>query len=219
MIASPDIERARKAIRAGRSPNIHLTARIPTRYQGKALEDMKGLDKTVKKAKATILTGQSLLITGPCGTGKTHMAIGLLNEWCAEKLKISPEIDGEKKIYQTRTALFLSTVELFYELKDTFGSGISETENKVLTKYAKVDLLVLDDLGAEKRSEWARQVFYLLLDRRYRDIRQTIITTNLALEEIAEIFDDRVASRLCEMGQIITLEGEDRRLREGDTLV
>ena len=84
----------------------------------------------------------------------------------------------------------------------------------MLKKYANVGLLVLDDLGAEKTSDWSRQVFYLLLDRRYREMKQTIITTNLSLEQIAETFDDRVASRLCEMGVTIELKGKDKRVEK-----
>ena len=207
-----ELERAQEAVINGKSPKMHKSTRIPKRCYGKSLGGMEGLVADIELARHMLLKENgSLLISGPCGTGKTHMAIGLLCEWYAGQMILAK--DDVDFIYPKGDAVFLPVVELFYELKDTFkGGGV--TENAVLKEYSEIDLLVLDDLGAEKTSDWSRQVFYLLLDRRYREMKQTIITTNLSLEQIAETFDDRVASRLCEMGVTIELKGKDKRVEK-----
>ena len=75
----------------------------------------------------------------------------------------------------------------------------ADTEQDVLDKYSKCDLLLLDDLGSEKVSDFTIQSLYLVIDRRNRDLRPTIVTTNLSLEEIETQIDARMASRLADM--------------------
>ena len=176
---------------------------IPKRFRGKSLRDFIGLTDEVNKAAAAIAGGRSVFISGPCGTGKTHMALGLLFEWYARQLSARGPSDRA-------VGIFLPAAELFVELKQCYQNDASEAE--VLQRYSKADLLLLDDLGAEKISDWSRQIFYLIIDRRYREIRQTIITSNLSLGKISELVDDRIASRIAEMGEIIKIESEDRRL-------
>jgi DNA replication protein DnaC len=64
------------------------------------------------------------------------------------------------------------------------------------------DLLVLDDLGAEKTTEFAITTLYIIIDRRIRDAKRTIITTNLSLKEIEDKLDARIASRLSGMQNV-----------------
>ncbi len=89
---------------------------------------------------------------------------------------------------------------------------MAESEKDLLDRYAQTPLLVLDDLGAEKISDWSRQTFYLLIDRRYREIKQTIITSNLTHDQLAGQLDDRIASRICEMGVVIDTGKKDWRV-------
>lgn len=108
--------------------------------------------------------------------------------------------------------MFLPAAEFFVELKDTFGGSGSEKD--VLDRYSKTPLLCIDDIGAEKISDWSRQMFYTLIDRRYREEKQTIITSNLDLEMIAKLIDDRISSRIVGMGIVLNLTGEDYRLNQ-----
>lgn len=142
-----------------------------------------------------------MYLSGHAGTGKTHLAIGLIIEWLK---KNAPQ-------NSTQYPLFLPAVEFFIELKGTFNGVGSEKE--VLDKYSRTPLLCIDDIGAEKISDWSRQMFYTLIDRRYRDEKQTIITSNLTLEDVSKLIDDRISSRIVGMGVVVNLTGEDYRLK------
>ncbi len=71
---------------------------------------------------------------------------------------------------------------------------------------------MLDDMGTENITDWTRSVLYELLDKRMRNEQQFIITTNLSLKDIAERIDPRLSSRFSEYCEVITVEGNDRRL-------
>ena len=97
-------------------------------------------------------------------------------------------------------------------MKASFDNNrVSELD--ILDEYSNAKLLIIDDIGVEKITDWSRQVFYTLIDRRYRNMKQTIITSNLYLDEISKNIDDRIVSRLIEMGKIIKLDGQDQRLK------
>ena len=103
--------------------------------------------------------------------------------------------------------------DFFFRLRNSFSDSASEEMQNIVDHYVCCDLLLIDDLGAQKNSEWSREVLYLLIDRRYRDVRPTIVTSNLTLDQISELIDDRIASRLAEMGPVIRLEaGDDERV-------
>lgn len=166
--------------------------------------------------------GLSVFITGKAGAGKTHLAIGLLRRRFCQRMRVEfeeyPAPDSRDNIQYARFSgwqpkfIFLPAVEFFFELKQSWDKDNSITESELVEKYSEAEFLLLDDLGSEKVSEWSRQMFYLLLDRRHRNQLQTIITSNLSLDEISEKIDDRISSRICEMGIIIELSGEDRRV-------
>ena len=120
---------------------------------------------------------------------------------------------GTYKIDIQKMPLFISVPELLLEIRDTFQSN-EISEKAVIDKYSWVDVLILDDLGVEKTSDWVLQTLYTIMDRRYREELRTIITSNLDIEEIREKFDDRIASRIVGMCRICTLKGKDRRVRQ-----
>lgn len=181
---------------------------IPLRYQTKHVYNFEGSEKERDKAIKALDNKGHVFITGTTGTGKTHFGIGLLLDRFAENLYYREEMD--RIDFKYTKPRFLSAVELFLELKESFkGDG----EKSILDKYTRPYVLLIDDIGAEKVTDWSRQVFYTLIDRRYVNMKPTIITSNLSMAEFAEKFDDRVASRIADMGEIITLTGKDRRVK------
>lgn len=177
--------------------------KLPALYHGKTLATIKGLEKEINTAKEAIVNGNGLFITGSCGTGKTHLAVSLMIDFAMKNRHLAPS-DLPK---------FLPSVELFLDLRQTFSS--EQSEKSVLDRWSKPDLICIDDVGAEKISDWTRQSFYTLIDRRYRDMKQTIITSNLSLEKIATQIDDRISSRIVEMCVVIELNGDDYRIKKG----
>lgn len=148
----------------------------------------------------------SILFTGKTGCGKTHLAVAIIRELV--KRAWAHEIK------------FITAPELLLEIRATFRPSIrkyddggrceADTEQDVLDKYSKCDLLLLDDLGSEKVSDFTIQSLYLVIDRRNRDLRPTIVTTNLSLEEIETQIDARMASRLADM-KVVKLTMPDYR--------
>lgn len=190
------------------SKPAHLVLNIPERYQGKAL--VVG-DQKHKKALEAFRKGKSLLLLGPCGNGKTHLAIVLTQEWLADKLSLN---DKGRLLVPHHRAKFVSVPELLMEIKaswDERENTRTENEAEIMKRYSQAPLLVLDDLGAERPSEWSRSVLYNIINRRYLDCLQTIVTTNLTHDDLAG-FDDRIASRLCEMGEVMDLGEKDWRV-------
>ncbi len=182
--------------------------RLPVRHRMKVLQDLQGYDDKIEQAKSTLRQGDGVFITGKPGTGKTHMAVGLMKFWFNGLMPIAVES------HYRAWPLFVPAPELMFQLKSTFDRKSGPSETDITQKYSGASLLVLDDLGAERESEWARQVLYLILNRRYNEALPTIITSNLSLAEIAEQIDDRLASRIMEMGIAIELVGKDRRVEK-----
>lgn len=151
----------------------------------------------------------SVLFLGKTGCGKTHLAISIVRELI--------------KRNAIHDVCFITAPELLLEIRATFkpsarkfndsGQCEADTESDVLDKYSNCELLVLDDLGAEKVSDFTIQSLYLVIDRRNRNLKPTLVTTNLSLEEIETLIDARMASRLADM-KVIKLNLPDyRKLR------
>jgi DNA replication protein DnaC len=194
-------EEMRERIRRGEHRIAIPMMNIPPRYQKKGLHNFDGHSAEVAELKKTILEGQGAFITGPCGSGKTHLAIALMLYWYAEKF-------DPRRL----KACYLSLPYFFLSLRNSFGRNTGDAEADIVERYSSISLLLIDDLGAQKISEWSRESLYVLVDRRYREKLPTIVTSNLDLDQISELIDDRIASRLAEMCTVMHLAGDDHRV-------
>jgi DNA replication protein DnaC len=157
--------------------------------------------------------GTGLLIIGKIGVGKTHLAVGIvkeliLNRGCA--------------------CLFYDYRELLKEIQNSYNASVQATELDVLRPVFDAEVLVLDELGAVKPTEWVWDTVSLILNTRYNDNRTTIITTNFPdgppgsgslsaarsasrEESLGDRIGERMRSRLHEMCRIIHMDGQDFR--------
>lgn len=222
------------ACRLERRANRVLTqARIPQRYAHCTLDDYvsnypganSSLGGALQQARNFVRNypfetdGKGLLFVGRPGLGKTHLSVGILRALIAER--------GAK-------GLFVDYRDLLKQVQASYDPASSTTELGILRPVFDAEVLVLDDLGASKPTDWVFDTVAHLLNSRYNDRLTTIITTNFSfasetrVEELARKSDaqrlmtertlgdrigDRVLSRLNEMCVTVRVEGND--FREG----
>ena len=195
---------------------LFRSAHIPPRYQHCTLQDYKAADsetsKWIAKAEAQrilddylVIDGRGLVFIGGVGVGKTHLAVAILRELIER--------------YQAR-GLFYQFGALLRQIQDSYNPVSQTSELKVLQPVFDADVLVLDELGASKPTDWVRDTMMQIINTRYNDKRMTIFTTNYLdtrknEKDIGEILEDRIGtalrSRLYEMCKTVVIEGEDYR--------
>ena len=104
---------------------------------------------------------------------------------------------------------FVSAAELLFKFRNSFREGHGPEE--LMSEYCKSEVLLLDDLGAERPTEFSRETLGLLIDKAYRQESCLTVTSNCDLNEIAERIDNRTADRLVDMCLAVKLSGESFR--------
>lgn len=143
---------------------------------------------------------QSILLMGPPGTGKTHLAAAV----------------AINQVYQQKSVIFGTVPTILGRIKSTF-SGEGATESEVKSAIMECSLLVLDDLGKEKPSEWVEETLYEIINARYVRKLPVIITTNVGLKAVEGRYPwngEAIVSRLFEMCRGVQVGGADYRRRK-----
>jgi DNA replication protein DnaC len=148
-------------------------------------------------------TAQGLYLAGQVGTGKTHIAWSAITAWClaTETWPVWRTDDGDYH----HAVVFTRTTDLLDDLRP----GDDARQRVRDCQHAR--LLVLDDIGAEKPSEWTQERLYSIVDHRYANCLPLIVTSNLPPAKLAGQTGERTASRLAEMCVVVPITGADRR--------
>jgi DNA replication protein DnaC len=186
-------------------------ARIPPRfartelstYQPDTDSQRVALKRATQFVEAFPVVDKGLLFHGPFGVGKTHLAVGMLKAVIRKA--------GAK-------GYFFETPELLRQVRNTYNTQVDETEMGILRPVLEADILVLDDLGTEKTSEWVQETLGLVINSRYNTRRPTILTSNLHdpmnnedPNSFAFQIGARTRSRLLEMCEWVEIQGADVR--------
>jgi DNA replication protein DnaC len=214
-----------------RAERLLKLARIPRRYKhcelsnfdvlpGRFQAAMQGAKLAAEKFVENYpVERDGILFLGPVGVGKTHLAVGIMQELIRSK---------------GVPCLFYDYRELLKEIQNSYNSSVQTTEMEVLRPVMEAEIVVLDELGAVKPSEWVWDTVSLVLNTRYNENRTTIITSNLAdlppreaagddsrsasaarrassESTLGDRITERMRSRLHEMCRKIEMNGEDFR--------
>jgi DNA replication protein DnaC len=163
--------------------------------------------------KQMLETGQGIYIYGGFGTGKTHLTACIANELMENFVPV----------------LFTNLFEISKAIKATFNRGYSqsydnqsfhETEQSLIEKFSKINLLIFDDLGKEifvknESDTWLQNLLFNLINRRYNELKSTIFSSNYSLKELVEKrgLDEATADRIAEMTKnfVLKISGKSRR--------
>jgi DNA replication protein DnaC len=219
---TPKVARCDCRVQA-RSQALLSAARIPKRYEHCELSEFDtryegchpSQQKALLEARGFVenypVENTGLLLIGPIGVGKTHLAVGIMKELILAK---------------GIPCLFYDYRELLKQIQNSYNESVKATELDVLRPVFETEVLVLDELGAVKPTEWVWDTVSLILNTRYNDNRTTIITTNFENkaagavagpraavrdETLGDRIGERMRSRLHEMCRIVRIDGHDFR--------
>jgi DNA replication protein DnaC len=204
-------------IKGSRSERLLKSANIPQRYEHCELEEFATRNNPSLEIAKTIAEGFvdefpmsppfGLLYMGPQGIGKTHLVVGIVKKLIRQK---------------SVPCYFCTFPELLKQIQDSYNPVSQSSEMSLLEPIVNTQVLVLDELGAHKPSDWGRDQVAYVLNRRYNENKVTIVTTNfldygpeakkpVANDSLADRIGLRIRSRLYEMCKTLKMDGSDFR--------
>lgn len=194
-----------------RIARLFVSARIPRAYEGDTFADYTVTDgnrKAVDAARWMLADGSGVLFYGTKGTGKTKLAAIIANE----------------RARAGSPVLFASVPDLMADIRASFDGGKTA---EAVQAVKNTPFLVLDDLGAEKMTEWVGEQLFCIVNHRYNERLQTVVTSNYSPTEIiahmatvdrrGNVIDDlqgqRIMSRIYGMCERVEIKGADWRMK------
>ena len=200
-------------------------AEIPKRYANCSFKNFEpehddSLRHALKIAKQFVknypVQDVGLLFMGPCGVGKTHLAVAMINEMIPQK---------------SVPCYFCDFRELIRKIQNTYSPDSPLTESEILEPIFNKDVLVLDELGAKRTTAWVEEMVFYIVNYRYNNRKLTVFTSNYpdhpddeedfrneyykkgdkGKENLVSRIGVRLRSRLYEMCKIVRMEGDDYR--------
>jgi DNA replication protein DnaC len=199
-----------REVRINRMASRRLGTGIPKRFRGVGFDrkPICDLDPTVVREVRRFVgriderlgSGRGMWFAGDVGTGKTSLAM----------------LISKAAIERGHSVAIYSVPHLLADIKETYEDGSGRSYMGLFRRLCQVDLLHLDDLGAERRTEWVLEQLYSIINERWQNERSILVTTNITDgNELREQVTDRTVSRLTEIcGDPIPIMGRDLRTDE-----
>lgn len=181
------------------------SAAIPVRFIGRSFENYRAVEPAQMVALTAAReyaegfghharTGESLLLLGKAGTGKSHLASAIL-----------------QAIMPAHCGMYTTAADVIDMVRETWRRDSDRSQGKVLQMLASVPLLVIDEVGVQYGTESEQNTLFQILDRRYRDRRPVILMANLKASELQSLLGDRVFDRLREVSKIVAFDWDSYR--------
>jgi DNA replication protein DnaC len=207
--------------------NLLKQANLPKRYENCSFENFETHNPSHKNAvkiskkfvKNYPVQSIGLLFQGPCGVGKTHLAVAIINELIKNK---------------STPCYFCDFRDLIRNIQKSYSSESSMTESELIAPIFANNVLVLDELGAKRTSPWVEETIFYIINHRYNHKKLTLFTSNYLdrgeededkripyfkkgnsyhkqEDSLVDRIGVRLRSRIYEMCKLVTIEGEDYR--------
>lgn len=198
-------DRQTEGERAERIELLRKQAMFPERWEDRTFNHFKVTPQN-KAAFETAMryaerfdqaNGRGILFTGTVGTGKTHLSAAI----------------GQHLLDEGKSVLYGTVATHLARLRHTYGND-KQTERQVMDQLIRCQLLIIDDVGKEKVTEWVDQTVFEIINTRYEHRKPVVITTNLSLSEIRDkytVTGDALVSRIIEMCAGVQMSGADWR--------
>jgi DNA replication protein DnaC len=163
------------------------------------------LDGLIKLDEKDFKIKSGLFLHGQAGAGKTIYAAAVLMELKRQSF-LSNHLDYIK-------GRFINVMNLLEDIRDSFNVGNAGTCQNIIDLYSNIDVLILDDIGCQKVTDWVLNTLLLLINNRYENLKITIFTSNSDLNALAYQYgDNRIPSRIVEMCRIKHFTNKDYRI-------
>lgn len=199
-----------KAEQDARRSAARLSGRIPERFRDASFDHhpvatmprtvLRPVRRYLDALDENLADGRGLWFSGPTGTGKTTLGM----------------LVARTAIERGRSVAVYALPRLLGVIRNTFDDRPGPSTLELLDGLATVDLLHVDDVGAENSSPWVLEQLYSIVNARYEARRAVTLTTNLGAADLAEQITARTVSRLVEMCEVVTVGGEDLRYPESE---
>lgn len=184
-------------------------AGIPHAFRGKTIDGFEAITPDMEAAKSSCRSfaedfwtkhapaGNFLVLAGEPGTGKSHLAIAIANE-----------------VMKRGTAMYIDAASIIRRVRSTWSRDAKQTEDDVLRMFGEeLDLLIIDEIGLQRNTDDEGIILFDILNRRYGNLRPTILLTNLGAERLAETLGVRLMDRLMERAIFVPFVWESWRGR------
>ncbi len=170
----------------------------------------------IQTCKRAVMGSHGIYIYGDFGRGKSCLSVAVLKDVIQTsrfsiemQRQLMRDIDKFREFYR-----FIHVKNLLNEIKATYGHGDYQGEQRIMEEYSMLQLLIIDDIGLEKPSDWLLEQLNMIVDFRNNRQLKTIYTSNKNPDALSERLDARIISRIFQQCEIIHLTGPDRRRQD-----